>query len=337
MIDHGGHFYMKDLLPARVTISLVFHQKRPMVMHTAKQEKCQILWMCPFHGLSPPRIRKFFEFSCGVRNKSCGMYPPPRIWHLVEIFEILLLHVLSNDACKFAINHFPITWGPFENVNLLYFLLKMQIWISCNVLNIAGNPIKDISVNLSFLSSGSKVVEWPPRIGKFFAFISGVRNKSCRMYPPPRIWHLVEIFEILLLHVLSNKASKFAINHFPITWGPFENVNLLYFLLKMQIWNGYNAFHIAGNPIKDINVNLSFLSSGSIVVEWAPPNLEKIWVHFWGQDQKLQCSYDYCGISFLFAALLSLQVALDLHHLTLLLSGTCGRPSSPKGGSEWSP
>ena len=28
-----------------------------------------------------------------------------------------------------------------------------------NVLNIAGNPIKDINVNLSFLSSGSKVAK----------------------------------------------------------------------------------------------------------------------------------------------------------------------------------
>ena len=84
----------------------------------------------------------------------------PWIWHLMEILEILLFHVWSNDTCKFAITLFPISWGPFEYVNLLYFLLKMQIWNGCNVLNIAGNSIKDININLSFLSSRQKVVEW---------------------------------------------------------------------------------------------------------------------------------------------------------------------------------
>ena len=38
----------------------------------------------------------------------------------------------------------------------------------------------------------------------------------------------------------------------------------------MQIRNGCNALNIAGNPIKDINAKLSFLSSGSNVVEWIP-------------------------------------------------------------------
>ena len=101
----------------------------------------------------------------------------PQIWHLMEILEILLFYVQSNDTCKFAINLFPISWGPFQDVNLLYFLLKMQIWNGCNVLNIVGNPIKDININLSFLSSRWKVVEWTP-LGS-------------------DIWHL-EILEILL-------------------------------------------------------------------------------------------------------------------------------------------
>ena len=47
----------------------------------------------------------------------------PPFWHLVEMLEILLLHVLSNAACKFAINLFPMSWESFENVNLLYFPL----------------------------------------------------------------------------------------------------------------------------------------------------------------------------------------------------------------------
>ena len=136
-------------------------------------------------GWAPPGLEKFLSSLLGSGLKVLEWTTPSRIWHLVEIFEILLLHVLSNDACKFAMNLFPISWGPFENVNLLYFLLKMQIGNSCNVLYIAGNPIKDINVNLSFLSSGSKVVEWiPPRIGKIFEFISGVRIKSSGMDHP---------------------------------------------------------------------------------------------------------------------------------------------------------
>ena len=113
---------------------------------------------------------------------------PPQDGYQVEIWENLLFHILSNDACKFAINLFPIMWRPFENVNLLYFLLKIQIWNGCNVVNIAGNPIKDINVNLSFLSSRWKVVEWkppPPEIGKIFNFISEFRIKSCGIYPHP--------------------------------------------------------------------------------------------------------------------------------------------------------
>ena len=100
----------------------------------------------------------------------------------MEIWENLLFHVLSNDACKFAINVFPVTQGPFENVNLLFFLLKMQICNGCNVLNIAGNahkrnqckslisefkmkncgmdPPRLEKILTLFLSLGSKIVEW---------------------------------------------------------------------------------------------------------------------------------------------------------------------------------
>ena len=47
----------------------------------------------------------------------------------------------------------------------------------------------------------------------------------------------------------------------------------IFFLLKMQIWNGCNVFNIAGNPIKDINAKLSFQSLASNVMEWIPPVL----------------------------------------------------------------
>ena len=131
--------------------------ERPMVMHTVKQEKCQILWTGLFHGTYPPVLTSDRNFGKST------------------------FHTLYNDACKFAINLFPTTSGPFENVNLLYYLLKIQISNGCNVLNIAGNPIKDINVNLSFLSSGSKVVECLPQklTWKFFNFISEYRIKSC--------------------------------------------------------------------------------------------------------------------------------------------------------------
>ena len=97
---------------------------------------------------------------------------PPRFWHLVEILEILLLYVLCYDACKFATNLFSsISWEPFENVNLLYFLLWMQIWNGCNALNIAGNSIKDINAKLTFLSS--RIKSWKMIDNPFLVLTSG--------------------------------------------------------------------------------------------------------------------------------------------------------------------
>ena len=161
-----------------------------------------------------------------------------------------------------------------------YFLLKLQIWNGCNVLNIAGNPMKDINVNLAILSVRWKVVECTPTgLEKFStSFLnSGSKVVECTH---PQCWHLVEIWENLLFHALSNDACKFAINLSPITWGPFENVNLLYFLLKLQIWNGCNVLNIAGNPMKDINVNLAILSVRWKVVECTPTGLEKFSTSF---------------------------------------------------------
>ena len=151
----------------------------------------------------------------------------------------------------------------------------MQIWNGCNVLNIVGNPIKDININLSFLSSRWKVVEWTPQDWRMH-----LTSKIVEWTPSGSdIWWNLEI---LLFYVQSNNTCKFALNLFPISWGPFQDVNLLYFLLKMQIWNGCNVLNIVGNPIKDININLSFLSSRWKVVEWTP----QVWrMHFWVKDQ----------------------------------------------------
>ena len=96
-----------------------------------------------------------FWFSLDMVKDDCPSLPVSD-----NLVEILDLHVLSNDACQCGINLFPISWEPFENVNLLYFLLKMQIWNGCNARNIAGNPIKDINSKLTFLSSRSKVERW---------------------------------------------------------------------------------------------------------------------------------------------------------------------------------
>ena len=171
---------------------------------------------------------KNFEFISEFSIKSCWMEPP--IWHLGEILEILLFQVQSIDACKFAINLFPISWGPFEDVNLLYFLLKMQIWNGCNVLNITRNPIKDINVNLSFPSS---------------------RWKGCGKDPPGDKFlnsFLVQYQKLLNGTPNLTSGGNFGNSTFPgtvhwcmqichkISWGPFEDVNLLSFLLKMQIW-----------------------------------------------------------------------------------------------------
>ena len=70
--------------------------------------------------------------------------------------------------------------------------------------------------------------------------------------------------------------ANLSINLFAISWGPFENINLFYFLLKMQIWNGFKVFNIPGNIIKYINVNLSVLSVGWKVVDMDTPEIGKI-------------------------------------------------------------
>ena len=128
------------------------------------------------------------------------MDPPDPTW---ECFEILLLHVLSNDAWQFAINFSPSAEGHLKMLIYHFFLFKMQIRSDCNALNIAGYQCK--------------------------SFISQFRIKSCGMDPPDPTW---ECFEILLLHVLSNDAWQFTINLFSTSWGPLENVNLPFFSIQ---------------------------------------------------------------------------------------------------------
>ena len=166
----------------------------------------------------------------------------PWFWHLVEILEILLLHVLSNDACKCATNLFLISWESFENVNLLY----VERWLT---------PI------------------WLTRMSvKVFQFRFSLDMVNDDWLPPKVLTSGGNLVNSVL-YVLCYDECKFATNLFlSISWEPFENVNLLYFLLKMQIWNGCNALYVAGNSIKDINAKLTFLSTGSKVERWLKPH-----------------------------------------------------------------
>ena len=68
-------------------------------------------------------------------------------------------------------------------INLLYFLLKIQIWNDWKVLNFAGNPTNDIKVNLSILSVGWNVVELTPQL-EIFKCIFKCRIASYGMYSP---------------------------------------------------------------------------------------------------------------------------------------------------------
>ena len=170
---------------------------------------------------------------------------------------------------KLPYHFFPICWGPFQDVNLLYFLLKMQIWNGCNVLNIVANPIKNINVNLSFLSSRQKVVEWTPQDWKIFWMYFWVQDEKLWNGPTQDwkiFWMHFWVQDLKLLNGLLRsdiwwKLWKFylamyspmihadlPIHFFPISWGPFQDVNLLYFLLKMQIWNGCNVLNIVETP-----------------------------------------------------------------------------------------
>ena len=126
----------------------------------------------------------------------------------------------------------------------------MHIWNGCNALNIAGNPMKDINANLTFLRSASKVERW---------------------LITPLFWHLVAILEILLLHVLSNDACKFAINLLPITWESFENVNLLYFYCKCTFEMAVMHLILQETPWKISMQNLHFCDQHQkLKDDWSP-------------------------------------------------------------------
>ena len=108
-----------------------------------------------------------FHFSVQEQNLWNGPLPRYDIW-----WKFLKFYFVCTVQWCMQIGSNPFSYQPFENVNILFSYWKCMTWNGCNVFNIAGNTIKDINVNLSFCSSGSKVVEWTPL----------------------RIWHLVEFF-----------------------------------------------------------------------------------------------------------------------------------------------
>ena len=114
-----GDIYMKDLLSTRVTTCLCFAcailcvafigllSERPMVMHAVKWEKCQILWMGPFHGMYLPPIqhRKIFELHFWVQDQKLWNSPPPG--YLVEIWEKSTFSCTVQWCMQICHKHFP--------------------------------------------------------------------------------------------------------------------------------------------------------------------------------------------------------------------------------------
>ena len=171
----------------------------------------------------------------------------------------------------------------------------------CNAFNIAGNPIKDINAKLTFLTSASNIVEWTPHpmvymVYKAFTLdhiisVPDFTEVRCLLlvvmqWIPP-FWHLVEILEILLLHVLYNDACKFTINLFPISWEPSQNLIYSIFYCKCR-FEMANNFNIAGNPIKDINAKLTFLISVSDIWHLVLTSGENIW------NSTFACTLQWC-------------------------------------------
>ena len=117
----------------------------------------------------------------------------------------------------------------------------MQNWDGCHALNIVGNPIIDINANLTFLSSRWKAErwltpqsDWPGCHLKLFS--SDLAWTCWKMYwlPPSWFWHLVEILEIPLLHVLSNDACKFSTNLF--TASAESHLKMLFYYMLKDDW-----------------------------------------------------------------------------------------------------
>ena len=117
------------------------------------------------------------------------------------------LHILSNDMCKFAINLSASAESHLKNVNLLFFLLEMQIWNGCNALNIAGNPNKRCQCK---------------------TFISEFRITSCGVDPPVLTsgrhlgnsffactlqWYVQICHEPLLFFSIENADLEMAVMH----------------------------------------------------------------------------------------------------------------------------
>ena len=145
----------------------------------------------------PPEIGKILNFISEFRIKSCGIYPP----------------VLTSDG-NFGKSTFPCTvqWciqichKPFSPSHeghlkmLIYsiFYWKYRFEMAVMYLILQENPIKDINVNLSFLSSRWKVVECiPPRLEKFLTSFLSSGSKVVEYTPHPQLgiwWKFGKIY-----------------------------------------------------------------------------------------------------------------------------------------------
>ena len=135
---------------------------------------------------TPQELTPMWIFHFSVQDQKLWK-GPPRIWYLVEMFLNSFLisgskvvewtpkDLTSGGNLWNSTFAYTVQWcmlichKPFSHqlrailkCSFTIFLLKMQMSNGCNALNIARNPITVISVNLSFLSSGSKLWNGPP-------------------------------------------------------------------------------------------------------------------------------------------------------------------------------
>ena len=123
---------------------------------------------------------------------------PP--WPNMSIFWYSSFTCTVQWCMKICHKLFSISWGPFENVNLLFFCIE--------------------NADLK-----------PHEIYQCISFISQFRIKSGEMDPPDPTW---ESFEILLLHVLSNDTWQFTISLFPSAQGHLKMLIYHFFYWKCR-------------------------------------------------------------------------------------------------------
>ena len=145
---------------------------------------------------------KFFISDLALTWWKMIDFSPSRFWHLGEILEILILHVLFNDTCKFTTNLSPSAESILKM--LIYYMLKddwppQSDWSWCHL----------IFFSLDLAWTWWMMIDFP-----FLVLTSG-GNLGNSTFACTLQWCMQMCHKLFSL----------------ISWEPFENVNLLYFLL----------------------------------------------------------------------------------------------------------